>query len=293
MPVSIWEEKIKPLQKVIMKPVVFNNLVFTLVDALPARHDEDWVVDSHRHPWFEFNHVSSGALITEVDGKEFIAREGQLYLIPPGVFHSHRHYNYSGDDGFCLRWQLEIADIAKTQGGTGVNPLAEELIYNLSILRPESYDSGIDKIIEQVSIYDENLIHTDLLRCILYLHGKWQKNEKIYPTENLRDNILVRQALLYLSEYYNSDLSVKDIADSLNISYRQLARIFKKITGLTIIEKLIDIRIGKAKELLINTDKLIREIALEVGFTNEFYFSSMFTQYTLTTPSKFREQKRS
>jgi transcriptional regulator GlxA family with amidase domain len=69
-----------------------------------------------------------------------------------------------------------------------------------------------------------------------------------------------------------------------------LARIFKHITGVTIVEKLNDIRINEAKKLLKETDRTIREIARGVGFQNEYYFTTMFSQNSYITPSKFRSK---
>jgi transcriptional regulator GlxA family with amidase domain len=103
---------------------------------------------------------------------------------------------------------------------------------------------------------------------------------------------MIRQALLYLNEYYAQPLKVQDLANSLNVSYRHLARLFKQVTGVTIIGKLNDIRVNQAKNLLKDTDVTIRDIALRVGFENEFYFTNIFSHYTYTTPSAFRKKFR-
>ncbi len=290
MPTSIWEESLKPLQKLIMKPVLFNDLAITLVDALPARHDQDWTVDEHRHPWFEFNYVSDGGLCTTMDGCEFSTEAGFSLLVPPGVYHSNRHSNHRGDDGFCLRWQLEVAESGKN--GQGSDAIAGRVIEALSIVRAGSFKCNAPELVESGAVISGILLQSHFATWILSLCELWNKDAEERASENDRVKVVVRQALLYLAEYYASDLGVKEVADSLHVSYRHLARIFKQVTGFTIIEKLNHIRINHAKKLLLETDKTIREIALEVGFNNEFYFSNIFNQYALITPSLFRKYQR-
>jgi len=85
------------------------------------------------------------------------------------------------------------------------------------------------------------------------------------------------------------DIKVQELADALHMSYRNLSRRFKQQTGLSLIEKLSDIRIARAKKLLLDTDLTLREIAAATGFDNEFYFSNQFHRYALTSPGQFRK----
>lgn len=96
-----------------------------------------------------------------------------------------------------------------------------------------------------------------------------------------------------MSEYYANEIHVMELANLVNVSYRSLARSFKQATGMTIIKKLNDIRIHEAQKLLRNTEKPIRQIAVEVGFENEYYFSRIFSHRTCITPSEFRKKFKS
>lgn len=73
----------------------------------------------------------------------------------------------------------------------------------------------------------------------------------------------------------------------LNGSY--ISRTYKKLTGITITEKINLFRVGKAKELLKSTNKKVYEIADEVGFGDAAYFTNVFIKYCGLNPSEFRK----
>jgi len=66
-----------------------------------------------------------------------------------------------------------------------------------------------------------------------------------------------------------------------------MSRTFKEATGYTIIEYFNKLKIDKAKELLIEGNKKIREVAQELGFVDEFYFSRTFKKAEGMNPSEF------
>ena len=108
MTYSTWDEKIKTLQMLVMKPTFFSGLKITLIDVLSAYHQKGWKTDDHRHPWFEFNYISSGTMTTSFKEEDLLTKKGQYLLIPPGIYHNN--HNLDIDDGFCLRWQIEVLD---------------------------------------------------------------------------------------------------------------------------------------------------------------------------------------
>lgn len=91
-----------------------------------------------------------------------------------------------------------------------------------------------------------------------------------------------------IKESLPSELSVKDIADKLGISMHYMCHLFKKTTGLTIVEYKKEIKIQKAKQLLSGTDKRITEIAQECGFGSDSYFGKVFMESEKVSPTEYR-----
>ena len=97
-------------------------------------------------------------------------------------------------------------------------------------------------------------------------------------------------AKLFIEKNYKKDLSVAEIAASIEISQSLLFKLFKESEGCTPIEYLRKIRIENAKLLLSNeADISIKDIGVECGFSDTSYFVKVFKSETEITPKKFRD----
>ncbi|THF75003.1 AraC family transcriptional regulator [Cohnella fermenti] len=277
------------LKRLTMKPIRYNDLLVTVVDALSARHGTDWTLTAHRHPWFEFNYVAEGAVYTSIEGQEFRIEAEQCYLIPPGVAHSHRNAEGIGDDGFCLRFQLAELPFA-CEDAPGIAP---ELIGVFRKPRPYAFGPQLGlpllRIGNETSAFG---VQTAFLQWLCRLFEEWNGDNASPAPLAYGHDPFVQQVALYMEEYYASGFKVQELADALHMSYRNLSRRFKQQTGLSLIEKLNDIRIARAKKLLLESDLTLRDIAAATGFDNEFYFSNLFHRVALTSPGQFRKSAK-
>jgi two-component system response regulator YesN len=96
----------------------------------------------------------------------------------------------------------------------------------------------------------------------------------------------------YITENINKDLSRDMIAEFIYLSPDYLSRIFKKETGVTLNDYLIEERCKYAKDLLIQSDLPVSEIAASAGYTNFSHFSKMFKRVTGVNPLEFRKSLR-
>lgn len=261
------------LSSVLMRQFEFNGIKITLSYAARAKHSKNWIIAPHYHPWFEFNYVTKGSVYTTIDKNEFLVSPGMSYLIPPGVVHSHRN-NKTGDDGICIRFSVE---------DTGKNTLCKDALNALKTPFPFPFNSKMDKLNLNGSLCT---IQAEFVSWLMHMADLHINTEIIAETN--QKNILSHQVTLYLEEYHNTKIKVQDIANAVNLSYRTLSRNFKSETGMTIFDKLTEIRISKAKYLLLTTKMPIYDIATAVGYENEFYFSKKFKQQENISPHKYR-----
>lgn len=96
----------------------------------------------------------------------------------------------------------------------------------------------------------------------------------------------VDKVLNYMVENYGKNLTLKELADYAQISPSYLGNIFKKITGKSTIDYLIDIRINKAKSLLMD-GLTVSETSKLTGFNDIFYFSKSFKKHEGISPSQY------
>lgn len=94
----------------------------------------------------------------------------------------------------------------------------------------------------------------------------------------------------YILQHLGDSLSVRQIADHVFISHTYLCFLYKKKTGKTIKQFILDARMQKAKRLLLDTNQKIGDIASSLGYPNQNYFTKTFASYYGKTPSSFRKQ---
>ena len=102
-------------------------------------------------------------------------------------------------------------------------------------------------------------------------------------------NPQIIDAMQYIRRHYAEDISLKQIADSVNLSPYYFARQFKQQSGYSPYEFTIICRINAAKHLLKTTDKTIKDIAYTIGYNSEKAFANSFTQKVGVSPMKFRK----
>ncbi|WP_338552200.1 AraC family transcriptional regulator [Paenibacillus sp. KS-LC4] len=103
---------------------------------------------------------------------------------------------------------------------------------------------------------------------------------------------LVTQAIRFLHEHYQEGISLDELANRFNYSPRYLSMKFKKQTGESPIDYLIQIRIKEAKKLLLESGATLRDIAAYVGYTDEYYFSRLFKKQTGLSPARYQAKER-
>jgi two-component system response regulator YesN len=101
---------------------------------------------------------------------------------------------------------------------------------------------------------------------------------------------LMDSALSFIQDNFaQPDLSVSSISEKFNVSVSYLSRIFKKQTGLGVLDYIHKIRLEEAKKLLKDSSLNVKDIADRVGYYNTVTMTRAFRKYEGVTPGKFRE----
>lgn len=160
-----------------------------------------------------------------------------------------------------------------------------------------------------ISIGQEGLFSEVLNRAISLLDQKNAGNESIVAAhvpvlltildKNLRfkqsraNGIeqIIHKCQTLLLENYQNEINVEEVAGELGVSYSWLRKSFKDVTGLAPHQYILKLRLQKARDLLAMTDKQIKEIAFECGFTSPFYFSKYFKKDRGISPAQYRNSR--
>lgn len=105
-----------------------------------------------------------------------------------------------------------------------------------------------------------------------------------------KERDLINEIVQYIKKNYSDPfITLKQISEELNISYKYISEEFKKKTGMKFIDYLHDVRNKEAKKLLLTTDLKVLEISEMVGYTGSNAFVKIFKKLNGITPGKFRK----
>ena len=110
-------------------------------------------------------------------------------------------------------------------------------------------------------------------------------------TEKQEKNDPVSLAMAYINlNYKDENLKISDISDFSGVTQNHLCKLFKKATGKSTMENLIDVRLSQSAVLLKSTEISVGEVAYSVGFSDPKHFSQMFKRKYGTSPGDYRSK---
>ncbi|MGN1020037.1 MAG: helix-turn-helix domain-containing protein [Aristaeellaceae bacterium] len=107
------------------------------------------------------------------------------------------------------------------------------------------------------------------------------------------EEALLSPVMEEIRERYACNRTVADLAQELGVSQAHLSQLIRRRTGRTYSELVQEMRMDRAKELLAYSGKAVMDIALEVGYSDQFYFSKLFKRLWGMSPNAWRKQARS
>ncbi|MBW9171503.1 response regulator [Clostridium estertheticum] len=143
-------------------------------------------------------------------------------------------------------------------------------------------DFSKDKILEELINLKKiselkNCVSLVLKDLITYI-SSYKRSKNIDVVEKVKE---------YIENNYMNDVSLDNLAHYISMSSFYLSRIFSKVEGTNIKEYIIKIRMEKAKSMLIEGKKSVKQISLEVGYLDQNYFSKAFKKYTNISPKEY------
>ncbi|MCD1260050.1 helix-turn-helix domain-containing protein [Paenibacillus athensensis] len=139
-----------------------------------------------------------------------------------------------------------------------------------------------------------SLLATGYLHLLLaaYSEALTRSAGEAPPADTAGDR-LVQQAIHYLTTQFAEPITIEQMAEALGYNRAYLSRLFKRHTRVTPVTFLLQLRVGKARQLLRERPELtIEQIAASVGFHDPLYFSKQFRRAYACSPSEYRAQMK-
>ena len=220
----------------------------------------------HKHAEWEVLYYIKGSGINIIGDERFPFTEGTVICQPPGILHAETSKVGYRNIHFLVK-DMDDFDIKVPVFSDGPNPECEYLLSQAQFLW-HKHKSHWAATIEAIL-----LLFTEFLLA--------------YNAEDIKSPIVDQCERLIEDNIQNQDFILRDFYEQLPISRDHFIRLFKKETGRTPYDYLLDRRIDYAKYLLRKRHELnyrIKDVAQMSGFNDNLYFSRLFKKKTGFTP---------
>lgn len=262
--------------------------------SLRLPRDGSTFLSLHMHRNMELHYISSGQCTFIAADKVYSLHAGQLLLVPPSTLHYMRDYS---DD--LIRSAIPLS-IKNDKAPRPSDKLFYQTIFQHSTIVLDVAGTPLEAAIEQVRTLidlesDNHYAHSGRMQayCALMLLELYEQLSATAPTALPAKSISrpSRDFMIdeWLSIRYNrNDATAAQLARKLNLSPRQLNRIMKNSFGLNYRDRIKQLRLETAVNLLLTTDRSIASIAEETGYDSASNFSAFVKKATGKTPTQIR-----
>ena len=263
-----------------------RNLEFELIEILNANL-LNAPIEVHRHAFYEILFVEKFSSMQIVDFKNYTVLENEILIIPKNSVH-----NTSEKEKYKGQWLLFTDQFFNQEQSKVLNLLSifNPIIENKLLKYDEKNE--INRYIDLLKIeYSKEANNFLVLQNLLYTF--LLKLENIAQEQYLTSKIDKVQDTYYLftqllEQYFKIEHRVSFYAKQLNITPKKTNSILVEVIGKTVSELIAERIMIEAKRLLIYSSKSVKEIAFELGFEDNHYFSRTFKNHTLLSPEYFR-----
>lgn len=258
-------------------PIIFNRVAFPRHTIHPGAN---W------HENLELMHLVAGNGAFLLGQSHVYAEAGDTLVINTNELHTI----YSTEQG-CVYYYL-VADTC----------LCAELDISVSdsLFAPRIRDPFVTEQFarmirerEQQDILWQASVKAELSRLLVYLYRNYRIERTSAPgLEENRKLGLVKQAISYLSQHYLEKVTLDDLCEKMGFSKYYFCRMFREITGYSVIDYVNFLRCNHARLLLDSGEHTVSECAYLCGFCSPSYFSKQYQKHIGKLPSREGKRKR-
>jgi AraC-like DNA-binding protein len=275
-----------------LKEKYTNDFILSHRIGLPLKPD------FHFHDQFEIMYNLTDGTQCYINDQSYTLKKGDLILINNMDIHLIKPPVNIALDRYVLMFKPEFVSMFST---------SEIDLLDIFIRKYANNAHGIhlsdDQSLKLVSLLDDTLYHhinrtfgfkiyrrAKLVEILLLINSFFLSEESTVSHIRDNDTRVIQPVLQYIKTYINEDLSLDHLASTFHFNKFYLSRLFKKTTGTTLNNYIMNLRLLKARELLKNNIS-IEEICEKVGFNSYTYFISAFTKNVGISPRQYAKNE--
>lgn len=241
--------------------------------------------------------IKQGSGVVRADFSEYNYSENTLFAFSP-----YQPFMFQTDEpmeGLVLNFHPDFFCIHKHQQEVACNGVLFNNIYNPPfVLVDEQASNTLEILVEQIKTEMQNpaLAQYELLvsylKIILITASRLKSEDHpavITTNTDHKEPFILQNLKNYIETHFKNKHSASDYADLLHISAKALAKITKTHFNKTLTDLISERIIIEAKRELYLTNKSVKEIAYDLGYDDEHYFSRFFKNHSEISPQLYRE----
>ena len=266
------------------------------------RHKKEFTYPIHCHEIFELNFVENGegCRRTVGDSSEIIGQYDLVLITSPQLEHVWEQHECKSPDIHEVTVQFFV-DYTDEHSSFHTNPFSS--IYKMFVRAqrglafPMAAIMQVYPMIIRLSSIKEGFYAMRELFTILYELSKQDGARELSSSafakvDDRSDSRRVLKVKNYIEEHYREELRLSRLSEMVGMTGLAFSRFFKQRTGKNLNEYIVDIRLGHAARLLVDTTQTVSEICYDTGFNTLCNFNRLFRKRKGCNPTEFREKYR-
>ncbi|WOO40127.1 AraC family transcriptional regulator [Rubellicoccus peritrichatus] len=251
--------------------------------------------DHHYHPEVELTWIVESEGERQVGDSIEAFQEGDIVLIGENLPHRYRNWKSGRARSKVIQFKPDLfgADFFKLSELAQIAHLLNEA--NRGLTFSDTTNASVRRQINK--IFNTAPGPIQITRLIELLHTLSEDNERtqlasiIYaePTK-LKKIDRLQRVLNYLEAHWQDPVTLNEAAQIAALHPQSMSRFFQQHLGMTFQEYLVQLRLGRAAKLLLETNRTIADIAFDSGFNNLANFNRHFQKFYNQTPSVYRNR---
>ena len=252
--------------------------------------DVPWQYELHDHSAVEILLTLEGSVTYTVNDIVYQVRKGEVLIIPPDM----QHALSMGEESSRYLFLFEPEGILSMRDIKTLTPYFHRPFHlrdgSEAHVRIRELLLKLKDVYEKRELMWNTVCYSYLLRVYAILGQRYLNGvrNRIPDGGRIVESEVITASMTYINNHYKQDLSLEDVAEFAGFSRYYFSRSFKKQTGYSFKDYLCEKRLQVATDLLIRTDKSMKDVAAESGFGSVATFNRVFREKKGCTPTQFR-----
>lgn len=234
-----------------------------------------------------FFYCKSGEGRIIVEGKETRVKSNHVFVIPPNKKCRYSSSETNPWDNYWIHF-------------TGKNAHLYAPPCCVAIPIEETYNSRIEdrmlifeQMLQNLEQYNnfENVIYANI--CLKYYLNSIRQIKNFRFSGDKPSGDYFSKALSFMNNNTNKRISLSELSEICGCSSANLYKVFMKKLKCSPMDYFLQMKIQRACRYLVNSEKRIKQIALDLGYDDPYYFSRLFSKHIGMSPSQFRNNEKS